>query len=165
VQISIPNRPRNHRQTRRATTISLRMGRPFERACRLPSEIHGHCNVPQQQQLQLGRWVKNQRQQYKVPRGDIVMTLSRIRIGKLGLNGIPHRLGRPFERACRLSQNQRALQCSSKYSENSKLANGSNQETIQVAPRRKDIVYDALPYPGIGKHGFEWEFPHRLGRL
>jgi hypothetical protein len=27
---------------------------------------------------------------------------------------------------------------------------------IQVAPRRKTIVYDNLPHPGIGKLGFRW---------
>jgi hypothetical protein len=37
-------------------------------------------------------------------------------------------------------------------SENAKLANGSQQRQLQVAPRRKEIVYDAL-HPGIGKQG------------
>jgi hypothetical protein len=40
-------------------------------------------------------------------------------------------------------------------SENTKLANGSQQRRLQVAPRRKEIVYNAL-HPGIGKLRFEW---------
>jgi hypothetical protein len=38
------------------------------------------------------------------------------------------------------------------YSENPQLGLGRNlKEQLQVAPRRKDIVYNAPPYPGIGK--------------
>jgi hypothetical protein len=36
------------------------------------------------------------------------------------------------------------------YSENTKLASlGRNPKETQVAPRRKDIAYDKLPYPGL----------------
>jgi hypothetical protein len=62
--------------------------------------------------------------------------------------------GRPFERACRLPQNPRALQCSYKYSENIKLVWVETKEPLQVAPRRKKSLYDAVPYPG--DLGFEW---------
>jgi hypothetical protein len=36
---------------------------------------------------------------------------------------------------------------------NSTAGYGVNQRSIQVAPGRKGIVYDALPYPGIGSLG------------
>jgi hypothetical protein len=45
--------------------------------------------------------------------------------------------------------------------QNYKLAHGSDtKDSIQVVARRKDIIYDALPYPGIGK--LRWVSDGRL---
>jgi hypothetical protein len=56
-------------------------------------KIHGHCNVSHiySENTRLGTWVSNRRKHYKL-----------------------HRLERSSERACRLPQNPRTLQCSSK---------------------------------------------------
>ena len=74
-------------------------------------------------------------------------------------------LGGSFERTYRLSQSPRALQCPSKVQR--KLQAGyvghNPKESIQVAPRRKEIACDQLPNPGIGKLRFQLEQP--LGRL
>jgi hypothetical protein len=85
-------------------------------------EIHGHCNDPKNdsKNAKLGWWVTshNPKETIQVAkrRKDIVYDhLPNPGIRKLGfrMGGLRHPLGRPFERACRLSENPRALQCSS----------------------------------------------------
>jgi hypothetical protein len=74
-------------------------------------KIHGHCNVPNNysESTKLGNWVAYQRQQYRlqVEGKSSQMTLSRIEeLENPGFEwgGLHHRLGRPSERACRLSK-------------------------------------------------------------
>jgi hypothetical protein len=61
------------------------------------------------------------------------------------------RLGRPFKkRSCRLSQNPGVLLMFLKTT--AKTPRGRNPKaSIQVAPKRNDIVCNALIYPGIGE--------------
>jgi hypothetical protein len=82
-------------------------------------EKHGHCNVPRgySENTKLGMWVGGQRNEYRLhlEGRPIVYVPSPCRgIGKLRfrMGQSRHRLGRPFERTCRLSENLRALQCS-----------------------------------------------------
>jgi hypothetical protein len=60
---------------------------------------------------------------------------------------------RLFERTCKLSQNSRALQCSSKVQRKPKASylGQHPKATIQEAAKGKDIAYDSSPYPSIGK--------------
>ncbi len=76
-----------------------------------------------------------------------------------GDEGLLRRLGRASERTCRLSQNPRALQCSLQPQRKhpARLLGQDPKETIQVAPGRKEIIYDGLPCPGAGKLEFRME--------
>jgi hypothetical protein len=61
-------------------------------------------------------------------------------------------LGRPFESLPTIAKSTVARVPTS-YKENTKLATGSEQNNTGCG--RKEIV-SLCPYPGIGKHGFEW---------
>jgi hypothetical protein len=84
--------------------------------------------------------------------------LSNPGIGKLSFRmGWPRRcLERVFERACRLSQNSRALQCSYKLPRKYQAGwLGRNPKSVITGCTEKERnAYDALPYPGNGKPGF-----------
>jgi hypothetical protein len=73
----------------------------------------------------------------------------------------------PFERACRLSKNPGALQCSSwiQHKLQAGYVGRTPKDAIQVAPRRKGITHERLPYIGIGNLRFHMEPLRRhLGR-
>jgi hypothetical protein len=125
--------------------------------------IHGHCNVPQRysKNTKLGRWAIAQRTQYRFHKEGkkCQMTIPRIQeLESLGFRmGQPRgSLDRSFERACRLSKNPRALQCSDglQRKHQAGLVGLNPKEALQVAPKRRNIIFDPLPYPGIRKSGF-----------
>jgi hypothetical protein len=126
-------------------------------------KIHGHCNVPKTQNYsenaKLGKWVGRQRGSIQVaPRWK---EIAFDRIANSGIEKLPwRRLGKLFERACRLPQNTRALQYSKKLQRKLQARSlGRNaKEELQVASNRKDIAYDHRAYPIIGKHGCRVSF-------
>jgi hypothetical protein len=140
-------------------------------------KIHGPCNVPRrysEEDTKLGQWVVTQRASYKMRQeGKISQRMTPFRIQELKklrfrMEVLHHRLGRPFERTCRLSQNSQALQCSSQLQRKHQAGwmGRKPKDQLHVVCRRKEIASDHPPNPGIGKLRFRMEgLHHRLGRL
>jgi hypothetical protein len=92
-------------------------------------KIHGHCNVPSRySEYPVGLLGLQAKEELCVAptRKEIAYDSSPypsigkpvLRMGGSGLGEPRRRMGRPFERACRISRNSRALQCLQRYSEN-----------------------------------------------
>jgi hypothetical protein len=112
--------------------------------------------LPIQPKPKLGMgWVTNQRTHYKLS--------GRKEIANDSLPVFSHWLvfewdyymspGRPFERACRLSQNHGHCNVPTKYSQH--LLGYSTKEHLQATPGRKEIAMTPCPYSVIGWL-FEW---------
>jgi hypothetical protein len=73
--------------------------------------------------------------------------------------GHQRRLGRPFERTCRLSRCPRALQCSSEIQgkRHAGHAGHNPKEKLQVETRRKAISYYPFRIQALKKLDFEWK--------
>jgi hypothetical protein len=57
----------------------------------------------------------------------------------------------------RHSQNPRHRNVPSSYSENTQLGRSTRKGCNTKSTRRKEILHDHLPHPGIGKLGFQVE--------
>jgi hypothetical protein len=120
-------------------------------------KIHGHCNVPQNySENTLGsNWVK--------PKGAITLHLE----GKNAYDALPypgigelrfrmepplHRLGRPFERACRTTAKPRHCNVPQNYSENQSWLGTTQRKITGCTYKERNRL--RFPYPGTRKPGF-----------
>jgi hypothetical protein len=138
------------------------LGRAFRRACWLsqnPRKLQ--CSSKVQRELEAGLLGRNPEEAIQFTRKWKQITHDHPPYPEIGkpwvrMESRRHRLGRPLERACRLSQNSRTLQCSLllQRKQEAEYVGWNPRDATQVAPKRRDIVYDHLPYRGIRKSGF-----------
>jgi hypothetical protein len=122
-------------------------------------KINGHCNVPKNysENAILANWVRKQRYQYGLHREGKTSSMTTLRIQELESLGFEWdgRGATWEERLSELADYHKIYgHCNVPhiYSENTKL--GYWVGTQRREARRKEIIHDDLPYPGIGKAGF-----------